>query len=135
MAQTKGQRIATDAVAAEMARREWTKQDFADASGLDYGTVSDFLSYERSAQTKTQAAIEKTFRWVPGTYRKIALGAIDEPVYLDSAESVSPSRDTENAPAWNTRKPEWMSDEQWTDLIRENRSHFEFLIQQAAKER
>lgn len=118
MAQNLGQRRATDAVAAEMADRGWNKADLAEATGLDYGTVSDFLSYERSIQGRTQTALETVFEWVPGTYRRLALGAIEEPERL-AKETVSPSGD-DAISQWLTRTESELTDDEVEELWRES---------------
>lgn len=74
MSQTEGQRRAADAVAAEMAHRGWNPADLKFKTGADYGTINDFLKYERWPRTKTQGAIEKAFGWPPGTIRLISMG-------------------------------------------------------------
>lgn len=50
---------------------------------------------------------------------------------LGLSETVTP--DLHDEPL-NTRKPEWMSDEQWRLILRENADHFQFLLDKAARE-
>lgn len=117
MAQNDGQRRATDAVAAEMARRGWNKADLAAAAEVDYGTISDFLAYERRAQGRTQAALERALGWSPGTYRRLALGAIDEPE--PAVGTVTPGPQDEWS-EWLTRTESELTDGEREELWRES---------------
>lgn len=132
MAQTPGQRKATDAVAAELVERGWSKVDFAEASGLDYGTVSDLLDYSRAIQSRTQHKVEDTLGWSPGTYRRIALGAIEEPERIDESESVGAV--TEDDDTLLYRRPAGITDEKWRQLRARTRNLVEWEIEQALKE-
>jgi lambda repressor-like predicted transcriptional regulator len=131
MAQNEGQRKATDALAAEIAKRGWTKADLSDAAKVDYGTVSDVLDYSRSPQSRTQAALEAAVEWLPGTYRRIALGAIDEPEYV-RRETVAAGDEDEDTLLY--RRPAGITDEKWRQLRARTRNLVEWEIEQALRE-
>lgn len=132
MAQSEGQKRATDAVAAEMAERGWTKKDLSDLSEVDYSTVSDLLSYERRIQSRTQGALEKALGWVPGTYRLISLGQLERPERLtEEPESVSAGEDD----GLNYRRPEGLTDQEWREIRARNKDYYEWQIEQARRGR
>lgn len=131
MNQTAGQRRATDAVHAEMIKREWNKADLVDATGLDYGTVSDLLDYSRRIQASTQSKLESGLGWAPGTYRLISLGQLDAPEPLQG-EPVGDDDEDEDTLLY--RRPEGLTDKQWRELRARTRNLVEWEIQQALKE-
>ncbi|WP_269304828.1 hypothetical protein [Aeromicrobium sp. HA] len=108
MPQNTGQRRATNAVAAAMRERDWTKADLAATTGLDYGTISDMLDFSRTIQSKTQARIEEALGWEKGTYRLIALGELDAPAPVTNSDDVDTDDSRESAsdqsPAWLEEK-------------------------------
>lgn len=131
MAQSEGQKRATDAVAAEMVARGWTKKDLSEISGVDYGTVSDLLAYERRIQTRTQGAIEDALDWEPGTYRLLSLGQLDQPARR-TEDPVGGGDDDDGS--LNYRRPEGLTDEQWRQLRARTRNMIEWEIEQALRQ-
>lgn len=143
MAQTPEQQRAADAVAAELADRGWTNADLTHATeerdtgkpGVDPGTIADFLAYRRWPKIGTLGRFERAFGWEPGSLRLLALQGTPIKMAGDQDESVSDQSDTEDIPAWNTRKPEGMTDEQHKAIVREAEEYYRWKIQQASSER
>lgn len=85
MPQNELQMQATDAVANEMASRNWKNTDLSEAtrasgkSPVDLGTIGDFLSYKRWPKLSTLGRIEKALGWEPGTIRLISIGKAPHP--------------------------------------------------------
>lgn len=131
MAQNDGERRATDAVHAEMLTRGWTKKDLSEVSGVDYGTVSDLLAYERRIQARTQKAVEDALGWAPGTYRRLSLGQLDQPERL-TEDPVGGADDDDGS--LNYRRPEGLTDEQWRQLRARTRNMIEWEIEQALRQ-
>lgn len=81
MAQNKNQKAATDAVANWLTHNELNNTWLAEATGLDPGTIGDFLKYERWPKTGTQGKIEKVLGWPAGSIRQMGHGkALDLPM-------------------------------------------------------
>lgn len=128
MVQTSGQRRAADAVAAWMAGREWNNTQLVAATGVDAGTIGDFLNGKRWPKTGTQGKIEKALSWPPGTLRAIAGGAEPPAVGGDT-------QDAETEDELLYRRPEGLSDEEWERVKDESRGFIEWQIEKAARER
>lgn len=143
MAQNSGQRRAADAVAAELADRGWTNTDLSQATaerdtgkpGVDAGTIGDFLAYRRWPKIGTLGRFERAFGWEPGSLRLLALHGEEVKRIDERRETVSDPRNTDDVPAWNTRKPDGMTDEQHKAIVRETEEYYRWKIQQASGER
>lgn len=140
MPQTPEQQRVTDAVAAELAKRGWTHADLSaatrepdsDKPAVDGGTIGDFLAYKRWPKIGTLGRFERALGWPAGSLRQLHLNGTPIP---ERDESVSPSSETERVPAWNTRVPEGMTDEQHKEIVREAEEFYRWKIQQASQER
>jgi transcriptional regulator with XRE-family HTH domain len=65
---------AARAVDAALAARGWTASDLMRETGLDPGTVGDFLNGQRWPQAPTRGKIEKALGWPYGRIKQIADG-------------------------------------------------------------
>lgn len=75
-------------VKAELSARKWEISRLRDATGLDPGTIGDFLDGKRHARFPTLGKIEAAFGWEPGYLDSLDSGDApppldDEPVSLD----------------------------------------------------
>lgn len=70
----RGKRIVLELVTERMAALGWNKSDLARTSGLDAGTVGDFLSGARWPQEKSRAAIATALGWPPGEIYRLSRG-------------------------------------------------------------
>lgn len=96
MPQNEGQRIAAQAVAAELARREWNITDLVQLTSADPGTIGDFLNGSRWPKLGTQGKVEKALGWEAGTIRSISLGGpIPQPEQPTPATPVGAGVDPE----------------------------------------
>lgn len=66
----------------------WNISDLARNSGLDVGTVGDFISGQRWAQPATQNKLEQALGWAAGSIVLITRGG--EPVTAVDVETVGP---------------------------------------------
>lgn len=117
------------AVQAEMGHRGWNIAQLRDATGIDNGTLGDFLSGQRWPQIKTQGAIERALGWPAGTIAGMLAGS--------PAPAVGgPTEDDEtDIGDLLYRRPEGLTDEQWEQVKQESRGFIEWQIQRAAEER
>lgn len=139
MAQTPRQQRASNAVAAELAHRGWNVADLKFKSGVDYGTLTDFLNGNRWPRTKTQGAIEKALGWGPGTIREIALGGqVPSPGGETDArapETVGGETQDEDVFEIKMRRPEGVSVEEWKRMKADWEAELRFKLDRAARER
>jgi hypothetical protein len=145
MAQNEGQRRASSAVAAEMARREWNISDLVQLTGIDPGTIGDFLNGKRWPKIGTQGKIEKAIGWESGSIRGISLG---EPVPVNvtvrvpsitatsqvGTPTVSAVEDDEVFEV-RMRRPQGVTLEEWKRMKEDWREELEFKLNRAARER
>lgn len=131
MAISEGRQRAADAVARELARRQWSRADLKTESGSDPETIQKFLDGERWPQDKTRAKIEKALGWEPGSIRLISLGR-DIP---STTESVAPATDTEEEPTLLFRQPDELTNDEWRELIARTQGIVEWEIEQAIRRR
>lgn len=75
MPQTPHQRKASDRVAAWLAHHEKGRAWLIDQTGLDPGTVGDFLNAARWPKVSSQGKIEKALGWPAGSICQIGHGA------------------------------------------------------------
>ena len=94
MAQTQGQRRASDAVAAQLASWEWNNSRLVAATGVDSGTIGDFLNGKRWPKIGTQGKIEKAMGWPGGTLRQVAAGQDPPPISQEPPGSSPPDPST-----------------------------------------
>lgn len=127
MAQTPGQLAASQAVAAEMARREWNIADLVKLTSADPGTIGDFINGNRWPKLGTQGKIEKALTWPPGTIRSISLGG-PLPAQDDGSvvRSVGPEAETEFE--FLTRVREDLTDEEMDQLMKEATPYLQMLM-------
>jgi hypothetical protein len=85
------------AVTAAMHERTWNPTDIARESGVDVGTVSDFLSGQRWPRAATRARIERALSWPPGAINDIAAGRPVNDVLGDGPQLVP----VEMEPGWS----------------------------------
>jgi hypothetical protein len=121
MAQTKNQRRAADAVAARMAHLEWNNTQLVAATGVDPGTIGDFLNGKRWPKLGTQGKIESALDWRPGTLRSIAAGG-PAPDPSAGVGAVGKNPDSQDD-SLRLRRPPQVTDEQWA-RIREQTEDF-----------
>lgn len=69
-----GRKRASRAVSAELSSQLRNPADLARETGLDTGTVGDFLSGKRWMRTKNRGLVEAALGWAPGTLERIAEG-------------------------------------------------------------
>jgi hypothetical protein len=85
MPQSESQRRASDAVAAWLAKQRRNPAWLVAETGVDPGTIGDFLNGLRWPKLGTQGKIEGAIGWPPGTIRQIGNGGA--PPDLDRADS------------------------------------------------
>lgn len=114
MGQTKNQRRAADAVAARMAHLEWNNTQLVAATGVDPGTIGDFLNGKRWPKLGTQGKIETALDWRPGTLRSIASGgpAPDPTAGVGAVRQNAEHQDD----SLRLRRPPNVTDEQWARI-------------------
>lgn len=83
-----GRARAREAVERQMIAFGWNISDLARNSGLDVGTVGDFISGQRWAQPATQNKLEQALGWAAGSIVLITRGG--EPVTAVDVETVGP---------------------------------------------
>jgi hypothetical protein len=59
-----------------MAEREWNITDVATMTGMDPGTIGDFLNGKRWPKIGNQGKFEKALGWAPGTLGRLARGEL-----------------------------------------------------------
>lgn len=133
MAQTRDQRRASLAVSAWLAHNERNTAWLVRQTEADPGTIGDFLNGNRWPKFRTQGRIEKALGWAAGTLTEIADGgpapdAAEPPVGADTD-------DPETEDELMYRRPEGLSDEEWSQIKNESRGFIEWQIEKAARER
>jgi len=114
-----------------------SQSEVADAGGPSDTTLSKLENEGVDVvSNQTLKKLDAPLRWRAGSARAVLYGA--EPAEIVDATVEAPAASvggsTQTEPL-NTRKPEWMSDEQWRSILRENADHFQFLLDKAARER
>lgn len=134
MAQSSGQRRASQAVVAWLAHHEQNAAWLARQTKADPGTIGDFLNGNRWPKYGTQGKIEKAVDWPAGTLTAIADGG--DPPALE-APSIGPSEDdaASSHDALLYRRPDGLSDEEWEKVKQESREYIEWQIERASRER
>lgn len=121
-----------------LARRDHlalNQQEVAAAGGPSDTTLSKLENGAvDNVSNATLKKLDLGLQWVSGSARRV-LYAHADPVGLEDVKSVSPSDETDEVPAWNTRKPEGMTEERHREIVRETEEYYRFRIQQAAQER
>lgn len=79
---------ARQAVRDEMARREMSNAELSRLTGLDIGTVSDFLAGGRWPRTSSLAKIDDALGWVTGSIDRIGQGLPGPDVRPDAHDPV-----------------------------------------------
>lgn len=87
MAQTADQQRATQAVAAWLAAHGRNNAWLVAKTGLDSGTVGDFLNGKRWPKIGNQGKVERALGWEPGTIRAVANGDPPPPVGGDDQDA------------------------------------------------
>lgn len=131
MAQTSNQQRAAQAVAAAMAHLEWNNTQLVAATGADPGTIGDFLNGKRWPKIGTQGKIERALGWAPGTLRLIASGGpAPEP-----GRVVGGARQdqTQYDDALRFRRPEGLTDQQWSRVRDKVEDYVEWQIARAGR--
>lgn len=84
----------------------------------------------------TLRKLDRGLEWVRGSARRV-LYEDGDPIPIEESDMVfvAPKTETRDIPAWNTRTPEGMTEEQHRAIVRETEEYYQFRIQQAAKER
>lgn len=129
MAQTSDQRRASDAVAAWLAGHHRNPSWLVDATGVDPGTIGDFLNGSRWPKLSTQGRIEDAVGWPPGTIRRIGNGAEVPP--LESVGGASQTEGQSDDDALLYRRPEGVSDADWDRIKRDSRGFIDWQIEKA----
>ncbi len=103
-----------------------------DQTGVDPGTIGDFLNGLRWPKLSTQGKIEAALGWEPGTIRQVGNGGEVPPL----PESVGPARDDGRGPAEDAllyRRPDGLSDDDWERIKQDSRGFIEWQIQKAMR--
>lgn len=118
------------AVQAELGHRGWNIAQLREATGIDSGTLSDFLNGVRWPRIKTLGTIEKALGWPAGSVASMLAGG--PPPTVGGASEDEPDEDEDTL---LYRRPEGLTDEEWEQVKRESRGFIEWQIQRAAQER
>lgn len=113
------------AIQAELGHRGWNITQLRDETGIDNGTLGDFLNGQRWPQIKTLGRIEKAVEWPPGTIASMLAGG-PPPVVGGQPEDVEELL---------YRRPEGLSDQEWERIKAKAGRYIEWEIEQAAQER
>lgn len=115
------------AIQAELSHRGWNITQLRDETGIDNGTLGDFLSGQRWPQLRTLGRIEKAVEWPPGTIATMLAGG-------PSPTVGAPADDAEHEELLY-RRPEGLSDQEWERIKIEAGRFIEWQIDKAAQER
>lgn len=119
MEETEREELARNIKAARL-HLAWSKEKAARAaevSVITYKRVEDGLPVQDAKLNAIMRALD------------------DASLGVDHRFPVTPELETEYIPAWNTRKPEGMTDEQHKAIVRETQEFYQFKVQQASEER
>jgi hypothetical protein len=128
MAQTLNQRRASDAIAAWLAGHLRNPAWLVEQTGVDPGTIGDFLNGVRWPKLSTQGKIEAAVGWEPGTIRRIGNGA-DVPAFGETVGADRHDGQESEEDALMFRRPDGLSDDDWKQIKRESRGFIEWQIQ------
>lgn len=128
----KGQRFAKR-VAARMHEKRCRTHDAVKAAGGPSSPIMTKILAGNAEEVSLNSLdkLEVALELRPGSAAESLANDAD----LVPAESVSATDQDGPLASVNTRKPEWMSDEQWRTILHENADHFRYLLDKAARER
>lgn len=122
-------------VKARRAHKDWTQLDVYSQGGPSNSTLTAVEDARSPGPSRsTIRKLDVGLQWETGSARRVLEGGEPTPI-ANSDESVSPSPQTDDVPAWNTRRPEGMTDEQHKEIVREAEEFYRWKIQQASQER
>lgn len=131
MVQTNNQQRAAHAVAAWMAHLEWNNTQLVAATGVDPGTIGDFLNGKRWPKIGTQGKIEHALGWPSGTLRAIAAGGRAPEPGTDVGDAVQDGAAQDDQLRF--RRPPGLTDQQWERVKDEARGFIEWQIERAVR--
>lgn len=113
MATQAGKKLARRAVLSELSNLDLTPVRLSELSGLDYGTVGDFLAGRRWPQINTLGKIDAALGWKPGSLASLAAGLLDEPEREAGADSAGQGGPDDTI---TFRREPGMTDEEWSEM-------------------
>lgn len=130
-----------DHVKARRDAMDWSQLDVYRRGGPSNSTLTTIENAGTPAPSRsTLKKLDIGLGWEPGSAKNTLAGGKPQPVAVltrtgTASLFVSADDETEDIPAWNTRKPEGMTDEEHKRIVRDTEDYYRWKIQQAAQER
>lgn len=132
------QQFAETVLEAFQAAGRYTDVEVAEAGGPSSSWMTELRkirdgakqNFDAQPRSDTLRRIDAAANWRQGSARKLLFtGTLPA-----ERETVTPMPQDDPL-AINTRKPDWMSDEQWAQILRDHEDHLRYLLDKAARER